>query len=129
MGGAERDLTDHITLEYSATSKVGPCAELLTSSEGQTTGAGELQQTNLPRAPREMLKANEQASIASASEDPGGWAFVKSAAESGGERPRFSRYDLCPLPAWQDPSGRRGRENREASIRWGVIEASVWHGH
>ena len=54
---------------------------------------------------------------------------MKSAAESGGERPRFSRYDLCPPPAWQDPSGRRGRENREASIRWGVIEASVWHGH
>ena len=63
MGGAERDLTDQVTLEYSATSKVGPCAELLTGSEGQTTGAGELQQTSLPRAPREMLKANEQASI------------------------------------------------------------------
>ena len=63
MGGAERDLTDQVTLEYSATSKVGPYAELLTGSEGQTTGAGELQQTSLPRAPRETLKANEKASI------------------------------------------------------------------
>ena len=63
MGGAERDLTDQVTLEYSATSKVGPYAELLTGSEGQTTGVGELQQTSLPRAPREMLKATEQASI------------------------------------------------------------------
>ena len=59
MGGAERDLTDQVTLEYSAISKVGPCAELLTGSEGQTTGVGELQQTSLPRAPREMLKASE----------------------------------------------------------------------
>ena len=63
MGGAERDLTDQVTLEHSVTSKVGPCAELLTGSEGQTTGAGELQQTSLPRAPREMLKASEKASI------------------------------------------------------------------
>ena len=56
LGSAEGDLTDQVTIECSATLKVGPCTELLTGSESRTPDAGELRQTGLPRAHREMLK-------------------------------------------------------------------------
>ena len=122
MGGAERDLTDQVTLEDSATSKVGPYAELLTSSEGQTIGAGALQQTNLPQAPRSMLKANEKASIehrerkrgsGNTSEDPGSGRLSIREISRGVGRGKAAIFALRPLstPCVAGPIGpKRPRE-------------------
>ena len=63
MGSAEGNLTDQITTECSATLKVGDptrsCTQAASRVKQPTTGAGELRQTGLPQAHREMLRASE----------------------------------------------------------------------